>query len=355
MGDVLALSGFQKVGGLVVGLIIFIWFVFLGFQLFKSERAPGSEMTQAPNRKPYFDDEELETSRLDRYLGFALFFMALSAIALPLYYLNETHRQSNATVSISADSVHRGKALFTSFCTRCHSEGGTGGQAQTTVSSNPSVKGSPPKPVTWIAPPLNTVLRRYTPDAVSHIVTYGRQNTPMPPWGVAGGGALNQQSVQDIVAYLGSIQLPLSKTRAQTGEANVQGYAYPYNVAPGTNGELLFARYCSRCHTTGWSYGEPQTIGAGAFGPNLLAGTSVRQFPNEADQIDFVTNFGFKLGIPWSQNNIQYADPLNADLPYGVRGIGSISGGGMPAFGEMLTQEQIKAIVEYERNALGAQ
>jgi mono/diheme cytochrome c family protein len=35
--------------------------------------------------------------------------------------------------------------------------------------------------------------------------------------------------------------------------------------------------------------------------------------------------------------------------PYGVRGVGGDEGGGMPGFGNELTEEQIEAIIDYER------
>ena len=62
-----------------------------------------------------------------------------------------------------------------------------------------------------------------------------------------------------------------------------------------TLGEALFnlelnsgAYSCARCHTPGWSYGNPQQSGGGAMGPNLTNGSTVRQFPNAADHVDFV-------------------------------------------------------------------
>ena len=36
---------------------------------------------------------------------------------------------------------------------------------------------------------------------------------------------------------------------------------------------------CARCHTQGWSYGEPQVTGQGAFGWNLTGGSPAAHFP----------------------------------------------------------------------------
>jgi mono/diheme cytochrome c family protein len=110
-------------------------------------------------------------------------------------------------------------------------------------------------------------------------------------------------------------------------------------VADGTYksyGEALFnldtnsgAYSCARCHTQGWSYGDPGQPGQGGLGPNLTGGASNAHFPSEADQIDFVKK-GSVLG-----------------KKYGLQGQGS---GRMPGFGNMLTDGQIKAIIEYVRS-----
>jgi mono/diheme cytochrome c family protein len=130
---------------------------------------------------------------------------------------------------------------------------------------------------------------------------------------------MNDQQISDLIAYLQSIQLTADQAKAQ--------------AAPlGTNGAALFDAYCARCHTKGWSFGEPQTSGGGAYGPNLTNGTSERQFPDRKDQIDFVTT-----GV----------EPYKG---YGARGIQTPAGGGMPHFGLMLNDAQIAAIVDYERS-----
>jgi mono/diheme cytochrome c family protein len=145
----------------------------------------------------------------------------------------------------------------------------------------------------------------------------------MPAWGVAGGGPMNEQQVQDLVNYIASIQL--SKKQYQqnlTKDWTSRGL----NLA---DGATLFDQFCSRCHTKGWSYGEPDKPGSGAFGPNLTGGDTLRQFPDIAKHLEFVT-----LGSEFEK-------------PYGVRGVGT---GRMPGFGQMLTEAQIRAIVDYERS-----
>jgi len=103
-----------------------------------------------------------------------------------------------------------------------------------------------------------------------------------------------------------------------------------------TRGEALYnlstasgAYSCARCHTPGWSWGDPGEPGQGAFGWNLTGGSTNEHFPNEADMIEFITS-GSTYGAR-----------------YGTQGQGS---GRMPGFGAMLTEDQIREIAEYVRS-----
>ena len=51
--------------------------------------------------------------------------------------------------------------------------------------------------VAWSAPAINTVFYRYTPEEVRFWLVYGRANSPMPAWGLAGGepGALGHNTL----------------------------------------------------------------------------------------------------------------------------------------------------------------
>jgi len=183
-----------------------------------------SQEIEPANLTPFLPDEDLESRRLERVQGWALLFAAIVAIALPLYWLREPSRQRESVNYFDKNSVERGKVLFSdptmeSFdptvslqCARCHGADGGGGTVPFVING---------VSVIWQAPPLNTELLRFTEDpkcvdpdlrptltcAVTNIITYGRPGTPMPAWGVAGGGAKNDQAIQDLVAYIRSIQL----------------------------------------------------------------------------------------------------------------------------------------------------
>ena len=98
------------------------------------------------------------------------------------------------------------------------------------------------------------------------------------------------------------------------------------------DGESLFSGNCARCHTRGWSIDRPDVAGGGSYGPNLRGGSTVRQFPTIEKMIEFINE------------SAQYGEA------YGETGIGHDAGGGMPHFSEVLAEEDIRAIVEYERS-----
>ncbi|MCU1393598.1 MAG: hypothetical protein JWM34_2026 [Ilumatobacteraceae bacterium] len=316
----------------------------------------GSEIELAANRKPYYPDEILEGRRLERVQFIGLLFLVVSVIGLPLYWILEPSRQEGAQAFSDKRAIGWGKDLFkvTSEggfnCAGCHggmkASGGSASYAITDPKTNLVTS------VNWNAPALNTVLYRFDEDEVRFILVYGRPFSPMSPWGLAGGGPMNDQQIDTLIAYLHSIQIPrvgcaANETDplvcptgtlppdkqaeiAQAAQASVDSGRYK------TLGEALFnldldsgAYSCARCHTQGWSYGDPGKPAQGAMGPNLTAGATDAHFPNEADQIDFVSK-GSETG-----------------KKYGLQSQGS---GRMPAFGNMLTQEQIKLIVEYVRS-----
>jgi mono/diheme cytochrome c family protein len=316
----------------------------------------GSEIELAPNRRPYFDDEVLEGRRLERVQFIGLLFLVVSVVGLPLYWVLEPARQVGAKAYSVKRATGWGKELFAPTaqggfnCAGCH--GGmtaTGGVAAYAITDP---KTNEIKAVSWRAPALNTVFYRFSEEEVRFILTYGRPFSPMSPWGLAGGGPMNSQQIDNLIAYLKSIQIPrvgcaanekdnlvcptgtldASKQQAITDAALALVKDGTYK----SYGEALFnldlnsgAYSCARCHTQGWSYGDPGQPAQGGMGPNLTGGASNSHFPSEADQIDFVKK-GSELG-----------------KKYGVQGQGS---GRMPAFGNMLTDAQIKAIVEYVRS-----
>ena len=179
----------------------------------------GAEIELAPNRKPYFDDEQLEGPRLNRALASGLVLIAITAVGLPLYWLNEPGRQTGAIENFDQTFVNRGSRLFAPTeeggynCAGCHGSEGVGGQAPPYTLTD--ADGEFVATVTWRAPALNTVLLRFSVEELREILVYGRPGTPMPAWGTEGGGPLTTQQIDELIAYIGSIQLTSDEAKAE--------------------------------------------------------------------------------------------------------------------------------------------
>jgi mono/diheme cytochrome c family protein len=346
-----------SIAWVIFAIILVGWIVYAFLNIRQSRDELGAEIELAPNRKPYYDDDVLEGKRLDRVLGLGVLLLAITVVALPVYWVLEPDRQAGAVDAQEAQFVEWGALLFaptgdnpTAFnCAGCH--GGmkaTGGVAEYNL-TDPAT--GDVRAVTWAAPALDTIFYRFSEDEVRYILTYGRPFSPMPAWGVAGGGPMNDQQIDTLLAYLKSIQI--EREDCGVGEDDPQicpsghlpadmqqeiGDAAQKAVDDGeaaTYGEALYnlamasgAYNCARCHTPGWSYGDPGVPGQGALGYNITGGAEGRHFPNQADLISFI-----KTGS-------------TQGAKYGTQGQGS---GRMPGFGNMLTDEQITAIVEYVR------
>ncbi|MEY3588066.1 MAG: hypothetical protein RJA47_662 [Actinomycetota bacterium] len=333
------------------------WILYAVFNVRNGRAEIGSEQELAANRKPYYDDEVLEGRRLERVQLLGLVFLAILTVALPLYWVLEPSRQEEAQFGFEKRFASWGAELFAPTaeggynCAGCH--GGmkaTGGVASYAITDP---KTNEVKAVSWKAPSLNTVFYRFSDEEVRFILNYGRPFSPMSAWGTIGGGPMTDQSVQTLIDYLKSIQIPQENCTETRGaydptcldgrlpeeknkELEAEAKRLVDNGTYASMGEAYFnldigsgAYSCARCHTKGWSYNDPQVTGGGALGPNLTGGSSVRQFPSQKDMITFISG-GSELG-----------------KKYGSQGQGS---GRMPAFGQIYTQDQIREIVEYVRS-----
>jgi mono/diheme cytochrome c family protein len=404
------------------GLVIFII-----YRVVSLRRNP--EPKEPENRTPFFDDDVLEGPHLERVLGVSLVALVVAVVALVGYFLWEPFREADATSAFKDRSVARGELLFAGpaspafdstkslNCARCHGDSAQGGTAtQLIKSTDPRcdlkqkvdealAERAPyclPASVSWVAPNLTLAPLRYSRAQLTQIITYGRPGTPMPAWGVKSGkGALNEQSIQDLVNYLESITTTPEKAQASakddalatrktldsdevraaaakwvadstSGLADLQAQlaALPSDATPAdrsalngaielarqqlevalawqqttqsaTDGQVLFVNNCARCHTRGWSYFDP-TNPEGNPPPGRMGGGAFG--PN-------LTGGDVDQQFPSPLYDADLFGWISAGVPafdaYGTRGISS---GRMPHFGAVLTKEQIDAIMEYERS-----
>ncbi len=195
----------------VILIVVVLAVGYLSFLGVSALRTRGKEEIP-PNLKPPIPDDELETRRLERAQQAAVVLSAFLALALPLYFLGEADRQESFVDQFHEESVERGAELVQEFgCFACHGPNGVGGAA-------PFVEKRTGVNVSWVAPSLDDIFYRYTREEIGFWITYGRPNTPMPPWGVAGGGPMTEQQVEDIVNYLETIQIPQSEAVARVND-----------------------------------------------------------------------------------------------------------------------------------------
>ena len=196
---------------IITVLAIVAGIAWLGVLLIAAIRNRGSEEVPS-NLRPGIDDQQLETRRLESGQKVAIAASAFLAVSLPLYFLSEPSRQEGFVEEFAHASEERGEHLVEEFaCFSCHGPLGAGGSASF-VEKRSGVT------VSWDAPSLNDVLYRYDEDEVNFWITFGRGNTPMPPWGLAGGGALNEAQVVDIVNYLKTIQVSQEEAAAKAAD-----------------------------------------------------------------------------------------------------------------------------------------
>src|SRR5687768_15738079 len=180
-----------KAVGVVIAVLTGIGVVaYILINLRQGRPEVGAEIELAANRKPYYDDEQLEGPRLNRALFSGLVLMAVTAVGLPMYWLNEPGRMDGAIENFDQTFAKRGARLFAPTadggynCAGCHGVEGVGGQASYTLTDS---DGEFVAEVQWRAPALNTVLLRFSEEELRQILIYGRPGTPMPAWGTEGG------------------------------------------------------------------------------------------------------------------------------------------------------------------------
>jgi mono/diheme cytochrome c family protein len=179
-----------------------------------------------------------------------------------------------------------------------------------------------------MAPPLNNVFTRWDEEIVRFTIERGRPGTPMPTWGVEFGGSMTPMMVDDVVAYLYSIQEPLEELSEECVEPT------PENQVD--CGQEIFEARCAVCH------GE---LGNGREGPGTDPSTG---------------------GTPWYPGMALWKGDVRHLTPFIGRDshFNTIVNGRrfafMPAFGEApaqgipippnpLTDAQIRAVMAYER------
>jgi len=303
----LAVDGPELAGGSSLPILILV-LALGGFAVAYVLVGPGKR--KGPKRygdiplaqRPYHSDEELEGPGLERAMAWGVAFAVFASLFLPLYWLIEPSRINSRVDEFYAQDVASGRAQYQNACASCHGvnlEGGSAPHPDASISA------------AWPAPALNNIVARYRDSAIvtdvrQHVLLtlrYGRAGTPMQAFSVGSGGALSDNQLESITAYILSVQ---------TGELpQATGFV-------GQSRDQLFANNCARCH------GENAE---GYVGPQL---------------VNVFERYGWRPGDDASL--VQAKAAVKQALVNGRIVPGQAP---MPSFALVLTDEALDAIVEH--------
>jgi len=337
----------------IVLLVVVVvgWAIYVFVNIRRSKSEVGSEIELAANRGSLPDDDALEGNRLERVQAFGVLMLLIIALALPVYWLREGGRRSGAERGFSERAAAAGERLAEELeCVVCHGAdlgGANYAPVVLDIGNQFSDQDTYIVKTTWRAPALDTVFARFDTDAetldevneIRQILNYGRG--VMPAWGLPGGGPLTPQQVDNLIAWLWRERLSDEEAREDALVAKQSEMAaHPEK----TEGQILFEIHCARCHTPRWpargaaqlpnNGGEVQIVpgpaGSGRYGPALNTVSLERLFPDIEDQISFIAT--------GAADNVAYGE------------FARLGNYGMPGFGRVLSDDEIRAIVEYERS-----
>jgi mono/diheme cytochrome c family protein len=148
----------------------------------------------------------------------------------------------------------------------------------------------------------------------------------------------NESLLATEVGGLGFLEAALDQ---RAWEIDIEGVAEAMEVSTEVAQRAvgIFNANCARCHTAGFSAGTPYTqeAGSGGFGPALWDGRPLIQFgdvPRDPEtEVDLLVRF--------------LTEGSEANKPYGLNGFGS---GRMPAFGAILSAEDVELLAAYLRS-----
>jgi mono/diheme cytochrome c family protein len=199
------------IGAIILTLTVTAVLAWMAYLFVNSRRRRSATREEAPyNLQPYMSDDELENKKTTRVLQGALLMAILLAVLFPWYAFNEPDRQADAAEFFVEEDLHFGERWYNQFlCIDCHGPAGGGGAAAF-VEDRSGVD------VNWNTPSLNDIFYRYSEDEVRFWIVYGRAGTPMPAAGLEGGGAMTVQEVDQVIAYIRSLQIPQEEALAKS-------------------------------------------------------------------------------------------------------------------------------------------
>lgn len=155
----------------------------------------------------------------ERYIMIGLVLTLLVLAGFSYYLIGESVRLTNAAEEIASERVRSGRTIYVDQCVSCHGAEGEGG----------------------VGPALNNraVLKNTLDSVFFSVIRSGVPGTQMPSWSVDYGGALTDEDVRNLVAFI----------RAWEPDAPI---IEPVVFVPdATRGALIFETTCALCHGEG--------------------------------------------------------------------------------------------------------
>jgi mono/diheme cytochrome c family protein len=328
---------------IVIALILILgaamlWGVFL--RSTTRPKSPAAQLGIPRALRPGETDEKLEGRRLQRVQVGGVIATVAIALFIPAYWLPEADRQEAFQERFDEESVERGELIYSAppeleedadaaafreeeraislgqACINCHGPDGEGGTA-TPDFLDPVTQ----QTVVYRAPPLNNVFTRWDEEVIKFTIERGRPGTPMPAWGVAFGGSMTDQMINDVINWLRTLpdnsQAP--EISEECGDPDPVGGENTLQC-----GKEIFEARCAVCHGPEGQGKESEPYYQGM----ALWQGDVAALPKSQHLLTVINGRRFSFMPNFSESPAQ----------------------GIPIPPYPLSDSQINAVVEYERS-----
>jgi mono/diheme cytochrome c family protein len=180
--------------------------------------------------------------------------LALGLLIL-IYGLNEPNRQAEAYERQRETSIERGAHYFAQYCYGCHGYNGQGAivPGQGVLAANLTLRKATGNP--------DDDKKLF--DFLTKTISRGRPNTPMPAWGLADGGSLQPEEINELAVFI--MNGDFSQVQALVAPGAPTPEVPGAGTGPGAAARALInSKGCGACHTI-----QEIPTARGTIGPNL--------------------------------------------------------------------------------------
>ncbi len=215
---------------------------------------------------PFFDRNPKRHPR-NRPIATIVMLLIVAGIGFLTIQAVVTTPQQAEAANVGGDlaaRVEAGGKLYEQYCAECHGANGEGAE----------IKNQPGE----FTNPLNDedFLITHTSDALFNVIDYGWQSLGMSPFGLKYGGALTDQDIRAIVAFVQAWYVP-PEAEGAGGEADAAALAAITNPSFSKDVKPILDKRCASCHGTrkkgGYSVADYNSVmTSGDNAPVIVAG-----------------------------------------------------------------------------------